>query len=144
MTTTQPRSAVHTWMPTEPHQRGHGVTRSWTRVIRGRKYGFAAITMPDGELRWTASRFDAPDGSPNFGCYWTRLHFITIKPAPAGEGVSARKLSDVIEDFQRRAEVQREFAKDADEDGDAKSAAYSNGRADAYNSAIRALVEAGS
>lgn len=94
MTTTEARSKIYTHVPgDQPHEAGRGTSRMWTRVIRGRKYGFTAVTMPDGELRWSVSHFDAPEGTANFGCYWTRLHFITIKPE-ARAAIAAGPLSD--------------------------------------------------
>jgi len=57
---------------------GNGTSYTHTRVINGKRFCFTFVQMQDGECRYSVSRFDAPLDAPNFGCNWTRLHFITI------------------------------------------------------------------
>lgn len=76
--TTEPRSEVRVTPPGLP---GNGTSRTWSRVLSGKRYSFCAILMPDGERRYSVQRFDGAPGSEGFGCDWTHLHFITV-PAP--------------------------------------------------------------
>lgn len=80
---TAPRGEVHVSWPSRP---GHGMSRRWTRVLRGKLYSFTAVTMPSGELRYSANRWDGggvpgTPGHPNFDCEWTRLHHCVRIPA---------------------------------------------------------------
>lgn len=72
------RSAIRVTQPSRP---GNGTTRSWTRTLSGKLYGFFLVTMPDGEIRYEIRRYDGSPEGTKFDCDWTRLHFITI-PAP--------------------------------------------------------------
>lgn len=72
-----PRGAVHV---IEAKRLGDGTSRSWTRVLSGKRYSFTAVLMPDGERRYSISRFDGPEGASNFAHYWTQVHFVTVPP----------------------------------------------------------------
>lgn len=66
---------------TPPDRPGNGESRHWTRRINGRLYSFVAVTMPGGERRYGASRYDGPEhmiATGTFACDWTRMFFITI------------------------------------------------------------------
>lgn len=82
--TTAPRGEVRMSFPSGP---GRGMTRRWTRVLRGKLYSFTATTMPNGELRYSASRWrnsgglPGTPGHPAFACEWTNLHACVTIPA---------------------------------------------------------------
>jgi hypothetical protein len=70
------RSNVYTMNPTRP---GFGTSRHWARDIGGWRYSFTLVVMPDGEIRWSVSRYDTPlneycglseQRRMQFGCYW--------------------------------------------------------------------------
>lgn len=68
----------------EPLKPGFGSSRTWQRIIGGKRYSFTAILMPSGERRYAASRLDIPDRAMNpetcaqFACYWHRVGFWTV------------------------------------------------------------------
>jgi hypothetical protein len=69
----QPQRVITTIAPIAP---GNGSSRRWTRLIRGRRYSFTAILMPDGERRYSASRLDGNDA--RFASAWTRVLWWTF------------------------------------------------------------------
>jgi len=87
---TGPRSPV---IDHEPDRPGNGSTRTWSRVLRGVPHGFTAVTMPDGERRYFASRYNGygDDGTDagresgmRYGCAWSRVGaWIVAAPQPA-------------------------------------------------------------
>ena len=80
MTTTAPRSEIVTHLP---NQDGNGISLRWTRVIAGVLHSFTKVVMPDGELRFSVSRYTgAPDSHVKFGHEWKPTHFLVIKRQP--------------------------------------------------------------
>ena len=66
-----------------PRREGNGTSRMWQREMRGKLYSFHAVTMPDGERRYHASRWDGPGrpgtpGNPNFAHHWTPVFSYTV------------------------------------------------------------------
>lgn len=51
---------------------------SWTRNIGNKPYSFERITMRNGEVRFSVSRYNGYVGGTAWGCAWDRAHFITI------------------------------------------------------------------
>jgi hypothetical protein len=89
MTETTARSEIYV---TEPLREGNGTSRLWSRTIAGVAYSFTAVTMPDGERRYFVSRYNGyrDDGTEwgrtigmQFGCAWTPVHSIIVKPKTA-------------------------------------------------------------
>ena len=56
----------------EPHQTGHGSSRTWQRTILGKQYSFNAVLMPNGERRYFAHQLEPgkDDLAARFACYW--------------------------------------------------------------------------
>jgi hypothetical protein len=71
------RGTVHTTQPSQP---GFGTSRTWSRQIAGTLYSFTVVTMPDGEVRWFASRFNGYVGGPSFACAWDQVSARTFRP----------------------------------------------------------------
>lgn len=63
----------------EGAREGDGTSRTWSRVIQGTLYSFTAVTMPSGERRYFASRFNGYPGGPQFGCAWDRASETTFR-----------------------------------------------------------------
>lgn len=68
------------------HVRAYGPVREsdgravmWRRAIAGTVYEFSLVTMPDGERRVFASRFNGYPGGPRFACAWDRAAEMTFK-----------------------------------------------------------------
>jgi hypothetical protein len=83
------RGEIHTSLPDRP---GNGTSRTWARTIGGARFTFTAVAMPDGERRYFVSRYNGygDRGTPasrengmRFGCAWSRVHAITIRPERA-------------------------------------------------------------
>jgi len=64
----------------EAPKEGHGTYRTWSREIGENRYSFTAVLMPDGERRYSVSRYNGTS-VPSFDSAWTRVHFITCKGA---------------------------------------------------------------
>lgn len=100
-----PRSPIRRYVPTNPTR---GTSRTWMRTINGTPHAFVAVSMPDGERRYSVRRYNGycDDGTPEgrksgmrFGCAWSPVHFVTVAPAdPAEEN---RRYTGV----QRRADA---------------------------------------
>jgi hypothetical protein len=58
---------------------GNGASRTWSRTIGGQAYSFTEVTMPDGERRYLASRFNGYPGGPRFGCAWDQAASMTFR-----------------------------------------------------------------
>jgi hypothetical protein len=87
-TDTGPRSTITDHQPNRP---GNGSSRTWSRVLRGVPHRFTAVTMPDGERRYFADRYNGygDDGTDRgresgmrFGCAWSRVASWIIPPSP--------------------------------------------------------------
>lgn len=96
MNGTEPRSKV-SYDP--PRTQGSGVIRRWQRVIGGTRYSFTAVTMPDGERRYFASRLTGYAGGPKFACAWKPCAAWTITPdfgpdAPIADSGAAQERPD--------------------------------------------------
>jgi hypothetical protein len=61
-----------------PHREGNGSSRTWQRTIQGVLYSFNAVTMPDGERRYFASRFNGYPGGAKFACAWDQAAEMTF------------------------------------------------------------------
>jgi hypothetical protein len=61
-----------------PEHEGFGTSRSWSRTIQGIRYSFTAVTMPSGERRYFASRFNGYPGGARFACAWDRAAEMTF------------------------------------------------------------------
>lgn len=95
-TSTGERSEIREEGPSRP---GNGTSRTWSRTIAGVPYRFTAVTMPDGERRYTVDRYNGylDDGTEEgrargmrWGCAWSPAHWITVPAAndePAGHPV---------------------------------------------------------
>lgn len=70
-----PRSKIMEYAALRP---GHGTSRTWTRVIYGTLYSFTAVTMPNGERRYSVSKYNSYVGGTSYDCAWDRVHFITV------------------------------------------------------------------
>lgn len=80
MPNTEPRGEIRTY---EPTREGWGSRRAWNRMLGGKLYSFHIVTMPDGERRYGASRWDGggrpgEPGHPNFACDWTIVFTYTV------------------------------------------------------------------
>lgn len=78
-THTAPRSPIcddHA-RPGDEHRPTFGASRTWSRVLLGVLWTFAAIAMPDGERRWSVGRYmrDAGDRT-KFGCDFRAAAFL--------------------------------------------------------------------
>lgn len=73
----------------EPTREGNGTGYHYSRTIYGVRYGFTAVSMPNGERRYFVTRYNGygDDGTEwgrssgmRFGCAWTPVHSITRYP----------------------------------------------------------------
>jgi hypothetical protein len=58
---------------------GNGASRTWSRTIGGQAYSFTAVTMPSGERRYFASRFNGYPGGARFACAWDQAAEMTFR-----------------------------------------------------------------
>lgn len=84
------RGTIHESKADRP---GNGDSRQWSRNIGDWRYSFTLVNMPNGEVRWSVSRYDTPISEWThrasytneqtrlmFGCYWHPYRKWTFKP----------------------------------------------------------------
>lgn len=63
----------------DPVREGDGFSVTWQRTVAGTDYAFNLVTMPGGEKRVFASRFNGYPGGERFACAWDQAAEFTFR-----------------------------------------------------------------